>query len=414
MQILVFETTLSGHRGYYVRVLAQELLRQGHDVAIALPRDEFSTKECGIQLRSTLPHVEKVKLENIPPRRANSLLWCAELDMLRNAIHKTQPGHTYVTCADTISRQWGLPWRKGLTLSSRGPVEGLVMKLTTPYPRPNLIYKLKDRIADAAILSGCWDRLHTLDPLSYQVGKASKLQPLRLLPEAIEPVQTAAKSECRASLGLPQDARVIACPGGVQERKGFVELAAAVRQLPGTDTVLACIGKHTAQMKRFLGEQCGDLVKAGRIVSRDNYVTDVDFDRLFCAADVIAVTYPRHSGSASILIRAASAGKSTVCSDWGWIGWAARNYDLGRVCNVLNPGELAVALHAALSAGDAHSNSVRREAFLKFHTLDNHLAHWTQLLRERVGGIAAVRTEFPETKQSAATQGDIRSGSLAA
>ncbi len=395
MQILVFETTLSGHRGYYVRVLAQELLRQGHDVAIALPRREFSSQQCEVQLKTTLPDVKRVELEDIPSRRANSLLWCAELDMLRSAIQKNQPEHTYVTCADAISRQWGLLWKKGMRLPTNGPVEGLVMKLTTPYPRSNPLHKIKDRITDAAVLSGCWDRLHTLDPLSYQLGKASTSQPLWLLPEAIEPLQVEDKNECRDSLGLPQAARIIACPGGVQQRKGFIELAEAVRQLPGDDTVLACIGKHTDRMKRFVQDQCADLVAAGKLISRDSYVSVLDFDRLFCAADVISVAYPRHSGSASILIRAALAGKPTICSDWGWIGWAARNYDLGSVCDVLNPECLKATLEEVLDRGAKTVASNRRQAFLEFHTLKNHLDHWTALLRQRAGQSVADVAIFP-------------------
>ncbi len=48
--------------------------------------------------------------------------------------------------------------------------------------------------------------------------------------------------------------------------------------------------------------------------------------------DVIAAVYPQHTGSASIVIRAAAAGRPVLGSDYGWIGRTIEKHGLGLAC----------------------------------------------------------------------------------
>ena len=127
------------------------------------------------------------------------------------------------------------------------------------------------------------------------------------------------------------------------------------------------------------------LLRSGRIIAPDGYMSDEDFSLTMFAADLICTPYPRHIGSASIVIRAAAAERPVLGSDFGWIGYVVPRFGLGRICNVTDPAVFAAALRDSLA--DAHlfrlTESGRR--FVAFHSPDNYRATWTLRLRRQWG-----------------------------
>lgn len=400
MKALIVEFALGGHRPYYVSVLARELIRLGIETCVACPEHEFETPLFKMHLADLMLDAEFIGLERLPEHGRNSYR-ALELKQLRALANTVKPDHLYVPFADVICRQTGIPGIRGVGGLAQ-VVEGLVMNSPLAYSDAGIFYQLKAAWVDRAIRKGQWTRLHTLDPLSWECLRATGGDSIFLLPEAIEPTAEVSKSEARKALSLSASRQIITCPGGVHERKGSHLLIEALRHL-SDDVSLVLAGRHSPFMIDYIESNCRDLIRSGRLLARNECLPESGFQCLFDASDVVAVPYPRHRGSASILIRAASAGCRIVASDFGWVGWATRQFDLGVACDVTDSLALSTAIGTQLTRCSNHQVSKRHGEFVSYHTLENHLAWWTELIGTKAGVTTRRKTSFPhETRDHAA------------
>ncbi|MEZ6123684.1 MAG: glycosyltransferase [Planctomycetaceae bacterium] len=379
MKALIFEAYLAGHRGQYAGLLAAELVRLGVETKIAIPANQYQTPEFDVtlaHLRKSAEFVLLPELHHRPGRRLSS----PELMSLRAAVKRVRPDHIYIPFADAICRQIALPWNRFAGRLADCPVEALVMFTRGAYPSSGLRDRLRSHWVDHCVSAAPFDRIHTLDAIShgYLNRKSSRIC---LMPEAIAESDCKSMIEARRLLNLPADRVLVCCPGGVQERKGAHLLIEAVSRMKSGDVSLALIGRHSPYMRRFISENCKNLIVDKRLISKDQFSTNEEFDLLFSAADILAVPYPEHHGSASILIRAARSGKMVITSDRGWPGQMAIRHSLGVTVDVYNSDHFAAALDSMMLT-KAAVPSKSCEDFLRFHTVENYLAHWTRLLGE--------------------------------
>ena len=106
----------------------------------------------------------------------------------------------------------------------------------------------------------------------------------------------------------------------------------------------------------------------------DRFLDTADFAAAIGAMDVVATPYPRHIGSASIVIRAAAAGRPVLGGTFGWIGWAVTRFGLGRTVDVADPDAFAAALAQSLEESSHYRPSSAARRFVEFHTPDNYHA----------------------------------------
>ncbi len=397
MRALVFEAYLAGHRGQYAGLLATELVRLGVETKIAIPVNQRDIPEFEITLGHLRNKAEFVLLPELNYQRRN-IVKAPELAALQTAVKRVRPDHVYVPFADVICRQMAFPWNRSCRKVAECPVEGLVMLTRGAYPANGLKERLRSRWVDHCIMSSAFERLHTLDALSYQYMKARTSNAVFLMPEAIPTTDHQSKTEARRILRLPTKQTIITCPGGVQERKGAHLLIEAVRRLKHTNVCLALIGRHSPYMKNFVAEQCAQLIADGRLITRNEFTTNEEFDLLFRAGDILAVPYPEHHGSASILIRAAKSGRKVITSDRGWPGRMATEHGLGVAVNVSNPDQFAAALGTMISTSTAKPTP-RSQEFLRFHSLENYLAHWTELIGRKHNILTRKPVPFLEARE---------------
>ena len=114
--------------------------------------------------------------------------------------------------------------------------------------------------------------------------------------------------------------------------------------------------------------------------------------------------YPEHHRSASILIRAAKTGARVITSDRGWPGQMATKHNPEITVNVSNPDQFAAAI-GSMFGTSATMPSQRSQEFLRFHTRENYLAHWTDLLGIRHN----IQTRKPVPFENAALKATARS-----
>ena len=91
----------------------------------------------------------------------------------------------------------------------------------------------------------------------------------------------------------------------------------------------------------LLAGEAQPLVRSGHIRVIDRFLDTADFAAAIGAMDVVATPYPRHIGSASIVLRRRSRRPAGVGGTFGWIGyWVVPRFGLGRTVDVADPVRL--------------------------------------------------------------------------
>ena len=255
-------------------------------------------------------------------------------------------------------------------------------------PASSLRARLLQRFTLIALNRAPWQTLFHIDPIVYEHLRqhgSSLRRKVRLIPDPIEPLPDLSRGAARKLLGIPEIGRYILFSGRADERKGADLLirAFARSRLASTDRLLLA-GKIAPPLRDVISEVGSELVRAGRIVIRDRYLSDEELGAANLAADLVSVPYPRHIGSASLVLRAAAARRRVLGSDFGWINWAIESFQLGEVCKVTNVDLFAEALARNLDAAMTFTPSGVARRFVAFHSVDNFRAVWTRQLRQRL------------------------------
>jgi len=237
-------------------------------------------------------------------------------------------------------------------------------------------------IARTATLSGRWDTVWHLDPVSSRYLRKQGF-PVGLMPEPVEPPVSADVREVRRRLGLPDDRIVIGVLGNLDERKGIRTVANAFLRLRPRNLTLALLGKVDASIRTELADMIRGAPR-GSIIHRDEVLSKEDFEDALIGCDWHSVVYPRHFGSSGILARACANNRPVLASSFGWIGEATRRYGLGHVCDATSVDAVAEQLDS-ISREPVFRFSESSDAFRRFNTIENFGAHWTVKLRRALG-----------------------------
>ncbi len=368
---LVYEDSVSGHRAYYSSRLLEVLLKHGADVAVASPDNMFETPEGQLHFEKLKGEFEFLPLneEQCNPKNRFAVL---------RELAKQEYDHVYVPYADGLIQQWGRQILPSSSFPRETSVEGLMMRGAFAYPIKSTKRKIVQHVSLAAVRRSRWERLYHLDPLvqnhiNRKTGGPGKAF---VMPETIS-VHKTSRKEARQRLGLSESSIVIVCPGQVNQRKGVNFLIESIMRIYNPDVQLVLIGRTDRSIAEFLQSQCKkELGKM--IVWKDRFATELEFEALFSACNLVCLPYHGHIGSSSIAIRAAKHDRDIVATDWGWLGWATNNFDLGTTCDVTNPKSFDEALVNSINKERSSNRKPtdRCKRFLDFHTEENHLAHW--------------------------------------
>jgi glycosyltransferase involved in cell wall biosynthesis len=219
----------------------------------------------------------------------------------------------------------------------------------------------------------------------------------QLMPDPIEPAPGATKIEARLALDIPENGRYIGCAGMINRSKGIDLLLAAFRSaqkdLRVNDRLLLA-GRIAPEIQALLeGEFAGD-VDSNRVVLVDRKLNETEMNLAVAAMDVVCTPYPNHIHSASIVIRAAAAGRPVLGSAIGWMDRTIHRFRLGGVCDVSDREGFAKAIIAAVDASARFAPTEASRRFALFHSGNNFAAHWTARFRERLGLPPLERVEW--------------------
>ncbi len=388
MQVLVFETLHTGHRLAYLSHLLPAIQALGARPILATTETAVRSREFQCHLNQCQDCFEvqltpgyRKPTEWRPVETTSQLLW---------AIEKCHPDHLIMPGGDVVSqllsmqRMLGRPlWDPNLfseTLLFRG---GYGCKLT----------KLKDRIRRSVyrrILSWApWSVTYHLDPVQCDGfnRRVTNGRPWQLMPDPVESPPQLTRTEARRQLKLPEG-RLFVLPGGINQRKGVAELLLAWEELSKRspeDHRLLLAGSQDDSARRLLADRYDPAWVGQRIVQMDWVLSAEEFAACFVAADVVVAAYPKHVGSASMVIRSAAAERPVVGADTFWSGRTIPMFDLGRTCDPRNVQQFAATLESSMADSLQFQQSQKGKRFVQYHSPENFAATWTQNIRHRMG-----------------------------
>ena len=338
-RILIYEPAHLGHHLKHVQLLIRAFAGRGRDVILASTEKAFASAEYATLLQSWESQFTKVVL-NIGANNGRWEPWRHSWNVLtlaqQHACH-----HVFLPCLDAYFRPLGV-------LSVLRPavrrirLEGVLFDGGCSFDgAPTSLGEWARRsIVKIVLARGLFHRVLFLDEAihdSYMRHLGRTRSGLVLCPDPVEDDHSIPAAEFRARFGLDPDAKVLGVFGMIDPSKGVdLLIDAFARHGPAAHEYLLFLGRHTpAVLDRIRRSPVGS-----QIVSVDRFVTDDEMVSGIHAVDVVASLYPRHRTSASMVIRAAAAGKPVLASDVGWTGRVIRRHELGMLCDPLNEASL--------------------------------------------------------------------------
>ena len=314
MRVLIFEHGIFGHYLAYARRLIDAAIPLADEVVLAAQQGLETSQEFQTHIQ---PILKDITLDaSYPPITGGA--WSNALRrplMLRQAVSKHNPNILWVPFADGITQVAGLYRLFGLRLwPSSVRAIGLVMRGNYAYPQSSRLASVRSQLGYHLTRLSPWTNLFCIDPLQYDYilrRGGSLARRAVAMPDPV-PKEDGAMSrvQARKFLSLEPSGRYVGCFGMLDERKGVGLLLNAFRDAcPKPDDRLLLMGKASEGVRDMVRMQFSNDTKSGRIVLIDRYVSNEELSAGLAASDLVCTPYPRHIGSASIVIRAAAAGR---------------------------------------------------------------------------------------------------------
>lgn len=248
---------------------------------------------------------------------------------------------------------------------------------------------------------GVFDRLHIDHELLYDkasrwAARSRSKTELVLTPNPILLADPMNKADARRELGLPVSGRLVTTTGMIASWKGVDRLLAAFLQFTEgsgskVDDRLLLSGPHSDEIREILGQPAyRALVERGQIVSIDRFLNEQQMFTCAAAGDLTAAVYPHPSGRSSIILWAAAAGRPSLGTDAGCIGYVIRQQRLGLTAESLAPQPLARQIEQALAMPWTDDDVARVRQYASTHSVENYQRVACDFVRRRLGVNAPV------------------------
>lgn len=391
MRVLVFEMNPNGHRLHYAGIVIQSLSKLVENIVFVTSEDATAT---AAYREYIAPLAENVQIDARPLKISGSPMKDA-IRIVRSfsqAVRQHRPDHIYVPTADGFVQLLGIWTVLGRrSFSNSTELEVLIMRGHRFFQSGNLKRKWARLLWTSSIRASNPTVIHVLDEglresIATDARFADRIESLKSIPEPVEDICIRDQTDAREKLELPLSGRYIGFFGKVDSRKGAdLMLQAFAKNELGPDDRLLLMGQVDGPIQRLLENQYSDLLKSGRIMTFDRFVSQEELELGLAAVNVVCVPYPDHDGSSGFVVRAAAAKKYILATDAGWIGTVVRQFGLGLTCNVRDATELSRAMSKSLDESEDFSVDSKQNEFTLYHTVANTSAHWTARLRERLG-----------------------------
>lgn len=176
------------------------------------------------------------------------------------------------------------------------------------------------------------------------------------LPDPVEIYANNAGEEerLRTRLGIESGRKVFLLFGALGQRKGIYQVLEALKGLSvehQRQITLLLVGPVTAHDKASVASAVDSLRDHSmvQLLVNDHFMADENIQPYFEVADVVLALYQQHVGMSAILVRAATARRPVLASDYGLMGEMVGKYELGWIVDSTDIDEIAQKMVALLN-----------------------------------------------------------------
>lgn len=388
MRVLIYEQWHGGHHDNYMSCLVPQVARLCDRLVVGMGAT-MKASSTARNVWAALPNVEFAPTlpEVGPALRAGDRLAAAR--NLIATLRTVKPDFTLLPSADAQATGLAALNMVGFNALRRfGPVEGTLhfsyghCALQGKERFKELVYRQTYRRVPYAVLN-------FVNFAYYEYVRDQQLiapERMRFVGDPVPQPRRIGRSAARRLLGLRPDGRYLGLLGSLDHRKAIPQLLAAFRAAAlAPDDRLVLAGALHAPYAALIGAQYGDLVKAGRLVVIDRYLTDAELAHGFEALDLATIAYGRFASLASLALKSIAAGTPIIAHDFGWLQAAVKRFGVGVTTDIFNPAVFARDMAAALERGPMRMDSEPLRRLLAFHTPENFVGQMTRGLRRTLG-----------------------------
>jgi len=388
MRVMLFEQWYAGHHFHYVAALIPPLLEIGVDVVVAISPRGHNSREFASLIA---PYRPRIAIDSSVP---DALPWmplrqrARLLQNLRDAVKRNAPDHVLVPSADGQTIAMGPLRLLGLGTLPGGAVGEAGIHYGLGAAARNFKERFKSCVYEMSCSAATWDRLHFVNPITYEavIRRFPQMsQRCDVFPHPVLGYPGGDKLSARDRLGVPRDGRYVGFAGKLDERKSIDALLAAFRNAGAPMDRLLLAGELSERWRRLIACEYHDLVAAHRLIVLDRYLEDDEFTQVYAALDLVAVPYPEFGSASGTLLEAVIAGRPVITSDFGWSGMMCRRFGLGWACSMRDIESFAATLKTALNGVTDYRVSPGAQRLIEFHRPANFARFWLSGVRSRLG-----------------------------
>ncbi|MBO3457599.1 glycosyltransferase [Aetokthonos hydrillicola CCALA 1050] len=180
----------------------------------------------------------------------------------------------------------------------------------------------------------------------------------------------------RESLNIDPSRKIFLLFGSLDGRKGLHQLLEAVSLLSPDVCQQIClllVGPIDNSVKSHVDNRVIQISQSLpiQIITHNQFIADHEIQAYFKLADVILAPYQRHVGMSAILVRAATAQKPVLSSNYGLMGEITRRYQLGITVDSTIPHQIALGLAQFVNTSpEKFGDSTKMKTFAEQNTAE--------------------------------------------
>lgn len=391
MHVLLFEPNHRGHHFVYLARLLPGMLRLPVKITVGTTTEALESREFRLSLakyRANLDFWTGCQ----PPRGHPVQKAIRRIGELRTALNAIRPEYVGLIYGDGLWQLLTLLSLVGIRVIPRSmPAEAWLYRGGFTYEDAvSLPHRFRRWLFTRLLRKGIFRTLYLDDELLLRYAETVSGSRTRLIltPNPIEFLPPREKTDAREELGLPTDGRLISSSGMVSIWKGMDRLirnfiAAASDGRLREDDRLLIAGPHQDEIVALLkSQEVQPWVETGRIIARDEFLSESQMFAVASASDLVVAGYPNHSGRSSIILWSAAAGRPVLAADRGCIGYVVEHEKLGQTANVVEPVVFTQAMVDALNMNWSLDDEARVRSYACWHRIENYQEIGSGLLRE--------------------------------
>jgi glycosyltransferase involved in cell wall biosynthesis len=359
--LLIYEPRTEGHHTGWLRFLTEDLLSANVRLTLAVDLRPEGRARLNDRLADLMKQVTLLSPYDAEGRRRHS----GETPLVTACLKESGADQVFLAAFDEMASG---SWRRsafgiGPPVTLRGRVGGI-------YHRPRFLDALSLWPFRALKVLGFrrWLKQGWLKQLLFvDEFLAKTLQdefpkaPIFFLPDPCPTEAGGDLTEARRRLGVPLDRPIFLFYGTGHRRKGLhLAVQAMLGLSPENRCFLLCVGQQNP--RGGTAEGLDQLVRQGRALLIDRYVSAAEEQLSFAACDTVLLPYVNHFGTSGVLSRAMAAGKMVIVSDEQLLGRLTREHGLGLLFPSGDVAQLRECLRRAAQMGEAEMKNWRAAA----------------------------------------------------